>query len=139
MKKIIIAALLIFCVNANLISQEKFGRALNIGAGIGYYGFGTSPALSVNYEFDVFKNFTLAPFATVWTYRRYVYWGDGNHPFRDYYYRETVIPIGVKGSYYFDELFNAGDKWDFYAAASLGFAWFCNSHHPVGIRLLWQP
>jgi hypothetical protein len=122
MKKIIVTALLIFCVNASLMSQEKYGKTLNIGAGIGYYGVGTSPALSVNYEFDVFKNFTLAPFITVWTDRRYTYWGDGLYPYRDYSYRETVIPIGAKGTYYFDELFDAGDKWDFYAAASLGFA-----------------
>ena len=33
-----------------------------------------------------------------------------------------MIPLGVKGSYYFDDVLGAGDKWDFYLAASLGFA-----------------
>jgi hypothetical protein len=122
MKKIILSAFLILLISSGVRSQEKFGNTLNIGAGIGYYGFGTSPALSVNYEFDVFKNFTIAPFVTVWSYRSYRYWGDGNNPYKNYSYRETVIPIGAKGSYYFDELFKAGEKWDFYAAASLGFA-----------------
>ena len=33
-----------------------------------------------------------------------------------------MIPIGVKGSYYFDELLHANSNWDFYLAASLGFS-----------------
>jgi hypothetical protein len=33
-----------------------------------------------------------------------------------------VIPIGVKGTYYFDRLLGAGSRWDFYLAGSLGFA-----------------
>lgn len=122
MKKIILSSVLLLFLSTSLRSQEKFGNTLNIGAGIGYYGFGTAPALNLNYEFDVFKNFTIAPFVTVWSYRNYRYWGDGRSLGRNYYYRETVIPVGAKGSYYFDELFRAGDKWDFYAAASLGFA-----------------
>jgi hypothetical protein len=32
------------------------------------------------------------------------------------------MPVGVKGTYYFDQLLNAGPNWDFYAGASLGFA-----------------
>lgn len=102
-------------------AQEKFGNALNIGLGLGYYGYYyTSPALAVNYEFDLFRNFTLAPFAAISTYRSYKGWGDGRYPYRDYYYRETMIPVGAKGSYYFDELLEANEKWDFYAALSLG-------------------
>ena len=38
-----------------------------------------------------------------------------------YSYRQTVVLIGVKGTYYFDELLKARSKWDFYLAASLGF------------------
>ena len=122
MKNIILSMIFTVLICGTLKSQEKYGNTLNVGAGIGYYGY--APALTVNYEFDVFKNFTLAPFASVMTYRDYRYWGDDrfNYPYRNYYYRETIIPIGVKGTYYFDELLKASDKWDFYAAASLGVA-----------------
>jgi hypothetical protein len=34
----------------------------------------------------------------------------------NYYYHETIIPIGVKGTYYFDQIFNANSDWDFYMA-----------------------
>lgn len=124
MKNFILSLIFVTLATGALRSQEKFGKTLNIGAGLGYYGYyyGYAPALSVNYEFDVFKNFTLAPFASVLTYRSYRYWGAKDFPYRDYYYRETIVPIGVKGSYYFDELLNADEKWDFYAAGSLGVA-----------------
>ena len=100
--------------------NEKFGNTLNVGAGVGYYAY--APALNINYEFDVFRNFTLAPFASVMTYRRYRYWGSPNQPYRDYYYRETTVPVGVKTCYYFDEWFKATDRWDFYIGTSLGVA-----------------
>lgn len=133
MKKISFTLLMaVMMLGLNLSAQEKnlpsggekFGNTLNIGAGIAYYGYigASSPVLHANYEFDIAKNFTLAPFITVYTYRKDYYWGNHAHPSRYYYYRETIIPIGVKGSYYFDELFQAGSKWDFYAAASIGFA-----------------
>jgi|ERR1035437_5781306 hypothetical protein len=106
------------------VSAEKFGKTLNLGLGIGYYGYvgHSMPVLHADFEFDVAKNFTLAPFITVFSYRNDYYWGNKNYPDRYYYYRQTVIPIGVKGSYYFDELLKAGPKWDFYLAASLGIA-----------------
>ncbi|MCX6257435.1 MAG: hypothetical protein NTW49_06005 [Bacteroidia bacterium] len=108
-------------------SSEKYGNTLNLGLGIGgysgYYGYvGHSiPVLHADYEFDVAKNFTLAPFISYYSYRTDYYTGnphDGNW----YYYHETVIPVGIKGSYYFDNLIKAGPKWDFYLACSLGFA-----------------
>ncbi len=107
-----------------LKAQEKFGKTLNLGLGLGYYSYAGYyfPAVHLNYELDVARNFTLAPFLTYYTYHNYVYWGNmPAYPYKNYYYNEMVIPLGVKGSYYFDELFNAGPKWDFYAAASLGF------------------
>ncbi|MGZ4034090.1 MAG: hypothetical protein ACXVPU_07175 [Bacteroidia bacterium] len=133
MKKLIFISIILSVYASNSIAQdkspaEKFGNTLNLGAGIGYYGnvghpvpFGT-----LNYEFDVARNFTLAPFAGIYTYSNDYYWGDPNKPLGDpsyktYSYRETVIPLGIKGSYYFDQLFRAGPKWDFYAAASIGF------------------
>ncbi len=91
---------------------EKFGDRLNVGFGIGYASrYSSAPVIHLNYEFDVARNFTLAPFVTLYKYR---YSSDT--------YRETVMPIGVKGAYYFDELFKAGSRWDFYGAGSLGFA-----------------
>lgn len=109
-------------------SQEKFGNTLNLGAGIGYYGYvGHSiPVGILNYEFDVVRNFTLAPFIGIYSYQRYYYWGNPNKPkedlsYRQYSYRVTAVPVGVKGTYYFDQLFRANSKWDFYAAGSVGF------------------
>jgi hypothetical protein len=103
---------------------EKFGNTLNLGLGIGYYGYvgHSTPVLHADYELDVARNFTLAPFITYYSYQNYYYWGDPGYTYRNYSYRQTVVPVGVKASYYFDQLFNAGPKWDFYLAGSLGFA-----------------
>jgi len=101
----------------NLFAQnEKYGHTLNLGIGIGYYGYyhhagRTLPVIDLNYEFDVARNFTLAPFVSFYTYRE-----DEQH------YRESIIPIGVKGTYYFDQILEAGSDWDFYLGGSLGFA-----------------
>jgi hypothetical protein len=128
-----IAVLFLVTLGITITAQEttvpeKYGNTLNLGAGIGYYGYAGHPIPvgSLNYEFDVFKNFTLAPFIGVHTYQRNYYWGDKDTPYRNYYYRTIVVPVGVKGTYYFDQLFKANPKWDFYAAGSLGFA-FRNS------------
>lgn len=104
--------------------REYHGNALNAGIGLVYFGYvgQTVPAAHFNYEFDVARNFTLAPFITYFAYQEYVYWGNPSYPYRDYYYRESVMPIGVKGTYYFDQILNAGSKWDFYLGASLGVA-----------------
>src|SRR4051812_9250053 len=87
-------------------SPEKFGRTLNLGVGVGYYGYvgHPMPVLHANFEFDIVRNLTIAPFITYYSYRKYHYWGNDNNQYRDYYYRETVVPIGAKASYYFDEL-----------------------------------
>jgi hypothetical protein len=105
-------------------ANEKFGNTLNLGLGLGYYGYvpGAIPAFNINYEFDVAKVFTLAPFVNAYTYRNYYYWGDSNNPYREYSYQRTIVPVGAKATYYFDELLNSGHKWDFYAAGSVGLA-----------------
>lgn len=112
----------------DISGPEKYGNTLNVGAGIGYYGYvgHTIPVMMLNYEFDVARNFTLAPFIGVYSYRNYYYWGNPEKPnwdpsYRRYSYRTTAIPVGVKGTYYFDNLLHADEKWDFYAAASIGF------------------
>jgi hypothetical protein len=129
MKKITIGlfflAALAFTASAQeTTSNEKFGNTLNLGVGIGYYGYiGSSlPVFHLNYELNVAKDFTIAPFITFYSYSRSYYWGNKNFPERYYSYRETVIPVGAKGTYYFDDLLNANAKWDFYLAGSLGFA-----------------
>lgn len=109
----------------NYPTHEKFGNTLNLSGGIGYYGYigHPLPVVLVNYEIDIARNFTLAPFVGFYTYTDYYYWGDPGMPepdYRYYSYRETVVPVGVKGTYYFDELFRANENWDFYAAASVG-------------------
>lgn len=108
----------------NTAPREYFGPTINLGAGIGYFGYAgrPAPALMLNVELDIARNITLAPFIGFYTYASDYYWGNHDYPYRYYSYRETVVPVGVKGAYYFDQLFKAGEKWDFYAAASLGFA-----------------
>ena len=62
----LLALLILFGFNS--MAQEKHGSTLNLGVGIGgNYGYyklaGKSfPVLHLDYEFDVAKNFTLAPF-----------------------------------------------------------------------------
>ncbi len=126
--KIYITVLLLSICQLTANAQEKFGKTLNLGLGIGgyagYYGYvGRSlPVFHIDYEFDVAKNFTLAPFLNFYSYSNDYYWGNKNYPYRYYSYTETVIPIGMKGTYYFDDLLQAGSNWDFYLAGSLGFA-----------------
>lgn len=130
MKNLVIATFCLFVLTTTkstaqeTAAYEKYGKTLNAGVGIGYYGYVNNfmPVVHADFEFDVARNFTLAPFITYFSYRNYYYWGNPNNPYRDYYYRQTVIPIGVKGAYYFDHVLGAGSKWDFYLAASLGFA-----------------
>jgi len=128
MKKIIFTFIFIIsivCYNAN--AQSKYGNTLNLGLGIGgyggYYGYAgrSMPVFHIDYEFDVAKNFTLAPFLKYNSFSNEYYWGNSKQPYRYYSYRETVIPVGVKGTYYFDDLLKATSKWDFYLAGSLGF------------------
>jgi hypothetical protein len=129
MKRFItITLLLVGMLYGNSYAQETFGRTLNIGIGIGGYGgyynhiSHSVPVIHFDYEFDVARNFTLAPFISFYTYRDTYNYNSGN-----YKYNETVIPLGVKGTYYFDQLLNANSNWDFYLAGSLGFA-FVNAN-----------
>ncbi|HNP17180.1 MAG TPA: hypothetical protein PKL31_01995 [Fulvivirga sp.] len=109
-------------------SQEHYGKTLNMGVGVagysGYYRYAgkTIPVFNINYEIDVVKNLTLAPFASIYAFKDDYYWGNNNNPDRYYTYSEVVVPIGIKSYYYFDDLINATSDWDIYAGASLGFA-----------------
>ncbi|MEI6349188.1 MAG: hypothetical protein WCP69_14665 [Bacteroidota bacterium] len=109
-------------------NSEKYGKAVNLGLGIGGFSGYSSyigrslPVFHINYELDVASSFTLAPFVSFYTYKNGYYWGSNKNPYKYYYYRETVIPIGLKGTYYFDKLLKANSNWDFYLAGSLGFS-----------------
>jgi len=132
MKKIIISLMFLLSIlsfnSSAQTTTENHGNTLNLGLGIGgysgYYGYiGRSlPIIHLDYEFDVENNFTLAPFLNFYSFKNEYYWGDNNHPYKNYIYRETVIPVGIKGTFYFDQLLKANSKWDFYLAGSLGFA-----------------
>ncbi len=134
MKKQILFSLFLFtALSFNAVAQDKdyteqYGHTLNVGVGIGgyagYYGYigHTLPVIHLDYEFDVARSFTLAPFIDYYSFTDEYYWGDKNNPYQYYAYHETVVPIGVKGTYYFDRLLHAGPAWDFYLAGSLGFA-----------------
>ncbi len=110
---VITVGLLLPALAQNKTYSEKYGNTFNIGVGTGlgtygYYAY-SIPAIHLDYEFDVAGSFTLAPFINFYTYK-------------DNYYRETIIPIGVKGSLYLDNALKAGSNWDFYLGASLGFS-----------------
>lgn len=119
--KILSVFLFLFLLGSNVYAQqnvnnsEKYGNTLNLGLGVGgyagYYGYvaHSIPVFNINYEFDVANSFTLAPFMTF-----YSYYEDN--------YKETVMPLGVKGTYYFDQILGANSNWDFYLAGSLGFS-----------------
>lgn len=98
-------------------NSENHGNALNLGIGVGgysgYYHYvgRTLPVIGANYEISVAPNLTIAPFVTFYTYRN-----------EDKHYRESIIPLGLKGTFYLDRLINANSDWDFYLAGSAGFA-----------------
>ena len=132
-KYLVLGILLVALSTARLNAQaditeraypEKFGKTLNLGIGIGYYGYinHNMPVLHADFEFDVVRNLTIAPSISFYSYNNYHYWGGPKNAYRDYRYRQTVIPVGVKVTYYFDELLKANNRWDFYAAGSAGVA-----------------
>src|SRR5688572_2616826 len=135
MKRLLTTLILItsfFFVKNSARAQEQYGKTLNIGLGVGghsgysRYAGKVLPVLNLSYELDVARSFTLAPFISFYTYSERYYWSNNN-----YRYHETVIPVGIKGHYYFDELFQAHSDWDFYAGGSLGFA-IVNSRWEAG-------
>src|SRR4051812_5530118 len=128
MKKTIIACTVMLLLALSLGAQEtkdpgeKYGNTLNIGLGAGYYGYigRTVPMLHMDYEIDIARNITIAPSISYLAYQNYYYWGNPKYPYRNYSYRQTVVPVGVKACYYFDKMLKAGAAWDFYLALSGG-------------------
>ncbi|WP_266206140.1 hypothetical protein [Pontibacter kalidii] len=77
MKRLFTIALTILFISFSqfdAFAQEKHGSTLNIGVGIGGYGGyyqyanRSLPVFNINYEFDVAKSFTLAPFISFSTF-----------------------------------------------------------------------
>ena len=112
----LLSVLIIF--GTNLSAQQRTANSgnysgLNVGLGIGYNGYYRSlPVFHLNYEFNVARNFTLAPFITFYS-----------NPNVYDHYKATIIPIGVKGTIYLDQILKANSNWDFYVAGSLGFTY----------------
>src|ERR1700741_3576605 len=102
----------LFFATTSILAQEKpaaekYGKTLNLGVGVGYFGYVNHPMPvgTMNFEFDVARNFTLAPFLGIYSYQNTHYWGNPNKPgydesYRYYSYRQVVVPAGVKGTYY---------------------------------------
>lgn len=135
---LLVLAIIICSLSGNLVAQEtvksvkSFGNTFNVGIGVGgyggsyggYYGYlgRNIPVLHLDYEFNVARDFTLAPFINYSSSTREYYWGNNQHPYRYYTYHETVIPIGLKGTYYLNRVLKTPPKLDVYLAGSLGFA-----------------
>lgn len=135
---LLVLAIIICSLSGNLVAQEtvksvkSFGNTFNVGIGVGgyggsyggYYGYlgRNIPVLHFDYEFNVARDFTLAPFINYSSSTREYYRGNNQHPYRYYTYHETVIPIGLKGTYYLNRVLKTPPKLDVYLAGSLGFA-----------------
>lgn len=120
---IMLHIMLLSGINSN--GQEKvhepFGRTFNMGMGPSYYSSKIlpSPFYSINYEYDIFNNITIAPFVGFASFR--------SEPSiiasRYYYYRATILPFGIKTTYYLDNLLKIPCRWDVYIACSLGYTY----------------
>jgi hypothetical protein len=111
--------LLLLRGSAQELGTEPFGRTCNFGAGPGYFGTVVLPApyFTLNYEYEIAGHLTIAPFLGLASYR------SGPHPYagKNYYYRATIMPMGLKATYYLDRLVRLPCRWDLYVAASVGY------------------
>lgn len=103
---IITLAIGLFCTQnataqkkSNASSSETYGNVLNVGIGLDFLI--SAPILHANYEFDIAKNFTLAPYVNVPSYL-------------------SFLQFGAKGTYYFDDLIELNKNWDLFLGASAG-------------------
>lgn len=124
---------LVFCT-AKVYANDQYGKTFNLGFGNSWYGTYRVPVsmLHLNYEFDVANQFTLAPFISYHIHNRGIYNNYYRYEDRRYRYYETIVPIGVKGTYYLDDAINLDNKFDLYLAGSLGFALVRNRYEYVG-------
>lgn len=119
---LLLLCIIVMTCNAQQNSTvEHYGKTLNLGVGISYYGYihNPLPVALINYELDIVHHVTLAPFVGLYSYRNTEFGLDNTT--NQFAYRETVAPIGIKAAYYLDALLRAHHKWDFYIATSFGF------------------
>ena len=109
MKKIYKLLILVFVlgIGVNNAKAQEDNTALNLLINLGQVN-----GINVNYEFQVADAITVAPVALV-----------------DF---DGDFGLGVKGTYYFDALFNLTDPWDTYAGLDLGYK-FDSSNFGIGI------
>lgn len=123
-KALLLTALILFTdINASLAQNndsEPMGRAFNAGMGPGYFGGLQLPApyTTINYEYEVAGYTTIAPFLGFASYRSAPQVLGG----KNYYYRATILPVGIKATYYLDKLLHIPCRWDVYVAGSAGYA-----------------
>lgn len=133
MRKVFLLALLAVSLGQGK-AQEQHGNTLNIAPGFSYGFFNAGFGMTANYEIDVAENITVAPFIGFYTARyNYGWYNPGHGYYGTYYYRLNSIPFGAKAAYYFDDLLEADDKWDFYGALSLGLvftSFYTNDPYP---------
>lgn len=110
---VILSTVLIASANAQNEPAEKFGKVLNLGLNLPNGKYLLMP--TINYEFDIARNVTLAPVVEGYAVRDNVFGSDNESG--------AAFVFAAKGCYYFDQLFHAGPKWDFYAGVSAGFAY----------------
>ncbi len=103
----LLALVFVFGLGFNTVKAQEDYTALNL-----LINLGEISAINVNYEFQVADAITVAPVALV-----------------DF---DGDFGIGVKGTYYFDALFNLTDPWDTYAGLDMGYK-FDSSDFGIGI------
>ena len=112
-----------FCVAQNKL-PEQFGSTLNLGP-ILNYGLNSNANLlyfHVEYEIDLVKNLTIAPFVNFSNITRNNYFNELNSPNKINYYSQPIMPVGIKFTYYLDPIVNLHPKWDLFMGGSTGFA-----------------
>jgi len=123
LKTLLTIILVCFCIFSNGQENkiETYGRSFNMGVGPGYFSASILPApfFTINYEFDVLNNFTLAPFVSLASYKSEA----SIIASRYYYHRATILPFGIKATYYLDKLLKIPNKWDFYIGCSVGYTY----------------
>jgi hypothetical protein len=126
MKKLVL--LMLVMLSVTLTSQsfaqlavDKGSKFVNLGIGIGGYGYFNGSGLGLNAAFDlgVAKNITVG----------------GVAGFRSYGSGVTSFDIGARGSYHFNELLKLGtDKADLYAG--IGLSYYSLSYGDTYLRSL---
>ncbi len=108
---VLLSVFTLFFTNASFAQFEPLSDgAKMLSAGVGATGWGIP--VYVRYEQGIAKNFTLGGGLSYQSYRE---------RYSNSKWRHTIFGVNIRGSYHFNELFNANSDWDFYAGGSVGF------------------